>query len=196
MARASVPSKTREALFAEYNHRCAIYGSDSPHIHHIDENHSNNDPQNLLPLCPNCHLRDQHNPTRKIEIPKLQLFREYKDPAILKPQFHPLFVRMSFLDSLQPGNDSVQDVEHHAIELIELVQAFEMGSFYGKRLTELIGPPARAFMKTLGSGPDLRYEQQRREADRRYREKLLGNRVAAQALLIEQLRYQPWANEN
>jgi len=37
-------------------HSCAICGFDKiVAIHHIDETHSNNDPSNLIPLCPNHH---------------------------------------------------------------------------------------------------------------------------------------------
>lgn len=37
-------------------HEYAICGFDKiVAIHHIDENHDNDDPQNLIPLCPNHH---------------------------------------------------------------------------------------------------------------------------------------------
>ena len=39
-----------------WKHECVICGFDKiVAIHHIDENHDNNDPQNLIPLCPNHH---------------------------------------------------------------------------------------------------------------------------------------------
>ena len=39
-----------------WKHECVICGFDKiVAIHHIDENHNNNDPQNLIPLCPNHH---------------------------------------------------------------------------------------------------------------------------------------------
>ena len=39
-----------------WKHECAICGFDKiVAIHHIDENHNNNDPKNLIPLCPNHH---------------------------------------------------------------------------------------------------------------------------------------------
>lgn len=194
MTRESISKKTKDALLDEYDHRCAVCGGDRPQVHHIDEDASNNDLRNLLPLCPNCHLRDQHNPTRKVEIPKLKLFRTYKDPAILKPQFHPIYIRQIFLDSVVPGQDGVVELEAQANELIELVQSLEMGEFYGKRLTELIGPLNRVLMFSFGSGPDPRYERQRQEANQDYRQHLITNRELARALIVELLRYQGWAN--
>lgn len=194
MTREAIPKKLKDALLDEYDHRCAVCGGDRPHVHHIDEDASHNTLENLLPLCPNCHLRDQHNPTRKIDIQKLQLFRQYKDPAILKPQFHPIYLRQRFLDSVTPGGNSVSDLENQANELIDFIQALEMGSFYGKRLTELVGPLRRAFIMSLGPGPDPNYDRQRHAANSDYRNQLIENRVAAQSLLIELLRYQDWAN--
>lgn len=194
MVRETIPKKIKEALLDEYDHRCAVCGGDRPHVHHIDEDASHNELLNLLPLCPNCHLRDQHNPTRKIEVPKLQLFRRYRDPAILKPQFHPIYARQLFLEAVTPGDEPVGEIQSQVGELVELVQALEMGEFYGKRLNELIGPLRRAFFMSLGSGPDPHYEQQRRAANQDYRQKLIANRDSAQALLIELLRYQGWAN--
>ncbi len=64
--RVSIPKAVRDKILAEFNHRCAVCGADRPHIDHIDEDPSNNEPMNLLPLCPNCHLTDKHNPTSKI----------------------------------------------------------------------------------------------------------------------------------
>ena len=194
MTRAAIPKKLKDALLDEYDHRCAVCGGDRPHVHHINEDPSHNTLENLLPLCPNCHLRDQHNPTRKVDIPKLQLFRQYKDPAILKPQFHPIYLRQRYLDGVTPGEEPVTDLESHAKELIEFIEALEMGDFYGKRLAELVAPLRRAFIMSLGSGPDPHYDRQRRSANSDYRDKLIENRVAAQSLLVELLRYQGWAN--
>ncbi len=113
--------KIKDALLDEYDHRCAVCGGGRPHVHHIDEDASHNDLLNLLPLCPNCHLRDQHNPTRKVEIPKLQLFRKFKDPAILKPQFHPIYTRQLFLDAIVLGEEAISEIENQAGELTELI---------------------------------------------------------------------------
>ena len=52
--RISIPTKISDKVLKEFNHRCAKCGTDNPHLHHIDENPSNNDPLNLIPLCPCC----------------------------------------------------------------------------------------------------------------------------------------------
>ena len=57
--RPGVPKTVKEAVLKEYNHLCSICGAPRPQVHHIDEDNANNDPLNLLPLCPNHHLRPQ-----------------------------------------------------------------------------------------------------------------------------------------
>src|SRR5215217_4223395 len=56
--RLHIPKVTRDGVLAEFNHRCAICGADKPQVHHIDENPSNNDPTNLIPLCRLCPKSD------------------------------------------------------------------------------------------------------------------------------------------
>jgi hypothetical protein len=60
-------------------------------LHHIDEDRTNNDPLNILPLCHTEHLRDVHNPTAPLDTAKVKLFPRYKDPAILHSKFEPLW---------------------------------------------------------------------------------------------------------
>lgn len=46
----------RTIALQQWEHKCAICGFDKiVAIHHIDENHDNNNPHNLIPLCPNHH---------------------------------------------------------------------------------------------------------------------------------------------
>lgn len=193
MARKPIPQKTKDSVLNEYNHRCAICACDRPHLHHIDEDHTNNEPLNLLPLCPNCHLTDQHNPTRKIEVKKLLMFRSFKDPAILKPQFHPIYTRQLFLDDLEQNHKLVSEYESKAQELIEFVESLEMGAFYSKRLVELMKKQAFAGAYNFGS-ENTEYQRQIMQNDKEYIEKLKCNRSTIKNLLIELLRYQKWAN--
>lgn len=47
----------RKICFAHHEQRCVICGEERiVSVHHLDENHHNNDPKNLIPLCPTHHL--------------------------------------------------------------------------------------------------------------------------------------------
>lgn len=56
-------TKYRSLAFRIYAHECAICGYNDDNdislldVHHIDENRDNNDPDNLIVLCPNCHRK-------------------------------------------------------------------------------------------------------------------------------------------
>jgi hypothetical protein len=189
--RLHIPKVTRESVLAEFNHRCAICGADKPQVHHIDENPSNNDPANLIPLCPNCHLIDQHNPTRLIEPEKLRLFRKHKDPTILKPQFHPLLNRMKFLDSIDENADA-RELATIATELSDFVAALEMGSFYSKQIEELTRRPKYLMVWTGEPGESERHRIDEARRAKEYREKLRQARDQVYSLVVELLRFQKW----
>lgn len=131
--RTSIPKRIREAVLKEYNNLCAVCATVNPQLHHIDENPANNALLNLLPLCPNCHLSDQHNPTSQIDPKRLALFRRYKDPFILAPQFTPLFRRMQFLLDGQPDKET--ESAGKALDLFDFVNALRMGDYYAKTLS-------------------------------------------------------------
>ncbi len=60
MKRKSIPQKTKMLLQKEVNSHCPFCESDDVdhfQFHHIDENTENNDPSNLLMLCPTCHSK-------------------------------------------------------------------------------------------------------------------------------------------
>jgi len=181
-------------LHDEYDHRCAVCGGDRPHIHHIDEDSSNNHIYNLVPLCPNCHLRDQHNPTRRFEILKLSMFRRYKDPAILKPQFHPLYKRQLFLESVENDDFDIDQVSNKVKELVEFISMFEMGDFYSKEIKKLLKAPITTYHVSILDGPDPEFARQHQEAKRKHIQKLKENKEKAQEMIVELLRYQAWAN--
>jgi len=190
--RVQIPSRTRVAVLREFNHRCAMCGEDGPQIHHIDEDPTNNDPQNLLPLCPNCHLRDQHDPTAHFDSGKLALFRKYRDPLILSPQFHPIWKRLRCLYSIDE-KVWANRMESEVSELIAFVRSLKMGAFYGDGLWRLLGDPARAMLVAAsesGGGLAENLEQMKAELIAKLRE----NREAAEALVIELLRYQDWTS--
>ncbi len=209
--RVAIPKPVREKVLKEFNHRCAICGGDNPQIHHIDENPSSNDPMNLIPLCPNCHLSDQHDPTRSREPALLGLFRKYRDPTILKPQFYPLFTRLRFLDDAI-SRTNVLSLPHKAFELVDFVRELEMGKFYAGRIDVLVCHPGpfppteevlKMRMKIDGVGMNVQdeenndalYESKLRDAEMSiedYRQKLCDVCDQVYDLAIELLRFQPW----
>jgi len=192
MARKAMTEKLKDTIRKEFNYKCAICGKDNPQIHHIDEDHANNSIDNLLPLCPNCHLTDQHNPTRKVDIPKLQLFRKYKDPTILKSQFHPLYERSLFLSNLEENGEDVKELFEQVNSLIEFIKSLEMGAFYSKELEKLIKQDRRPRAISIGSDYDSKYEQSKKDDNLQDRIKLIENSVKVIDLIIEILRYQKW----
>jgi hypothetical protein len=174
-----------DALLNEYNHLCAICGAPRPQIHHIDEDPQNNDLYNLIPLCPNHHLTDVHNPTKQMEWLRLRLFREYKDPQILSPQFEPLFQRLKFL--LMPfDQEDDRELSGKAVELARFVEYFAMGGYYAARFLELMEWPQ----------PRPYSEEEREtvlaENAALYRTRLTENKGRVLQLAIELLRYQTW----
>jgi hypothetical protein len=53
--RVSVPEAVRLDVIARTNNRCCVCQTPFVQIHHVDSDPCNNDPDNLAPLCPNCH---------------------------------------------------------------------------------------------------------------------------------------------
>jgi len=190
--RVTVPNKIYSQVMKEFNHRCAIGGEGNPQLHHIDGDPSNNDPLNLIPLCPNCHLSDQHNPTRAIEPEKLTLLRIYRDPTVLKPQFHPLFLRIQFLNVDKIPNPAPDVVSQQAVELVEFVAEMEMGAFYSKKINELIKKTKYAGVWTGAPGEAERRRSQDEERGREYLQKLREVKEEVYKLIMELLRFQKW----
>lgn len=182
--RTSIPKVIKEKVLGEFNHKCAICGSERPQLHHIDENPSNNELLNLIPLCPNCHLTDQHNPTTVIPLHKLKLFREHKDPAILSPKFHPLYKRITYLFEISDTSPD-EFLQNSSVELVNFISFFNMGGFYKEELTKLIRCKPRSYHNGSPYLAEKGYIDE-------YRDQLLNNREKALELIVELLRYQDW----
>jgi hypothetical protein len=175
----------------EFNHLCAVCGRPNPQIHHIDGDHSNNERENLLPLCPNHHLLDAHSPTDPIDPLKLKLFRKYRDPAILLSQFHPLFRRMRFLLELDLEALDLKKAAAHAFELADFIGYLEIGGFYKDQISALIGWNPGPRMYALDQLPEY-YNAINREDTAKYADQLSAGADAAVALVVELLRFQSW----
>lgn len=192
-------------MLKEYHHLCAVYGQVNPQLHHIDDDPSNHDPMNLIPLCPNNHLIDAHNPTQPIEPAKLKLLRKYKDPTVLTSQFHPLFTRMKFLDEIE--RYTLSELIIQGQELVDFIKVLEMGTFYSQQIKKLLGSVEPTSTEVSYQGSDdprdihtdyLDEEQQEfacRENVAKFRDGLSKSRDKVYELIVELLRYQPWCLE-
>lgn len=189
--RVPLTKSKKEEILREFNHRCAICGKERPHIHHIDEDPSNNLAENLLPLCPNCHLIDQHNPTAPIDPKKLSLFRQYKDPSILAPEFDPIFKRMDFLNADMQKYE-VNNLSTCSEELVAFLSELEMGTFYAKKVKALLKQPS--VMEVYGLMGDISPEK-KVDWESEYLRKIDLARDPVRSLVIEMLRYQKWAKK-
>lgn len=138
--RVSIPKSVSEGVMKEYHHKCAMCGRHDPHLHHIDENPSNNEASNLLPLCPNCHLQDTHDPTTPHDPGKLRLFRRCKDPFILDPRFHPIWIRLQFLRQLNESDGNTWS--YCCQDLVNFVRFLQLGEYYWATIGSVLRDPA------------------------------------------------------
>lgn len=53
--RTAVPEEIKSEILSRTNNRCCVCQTPFVQLHHIDGNPSNNDIDNIAPLCPNCH---------------------------------------------------------------------------------------------------------------------------------------------
>ena len=190
--RVDIPKAVREKVLGEYDHQCALCDAVKPQLHHIDEDPSNNDPLNLIPLCPNHHLNEQHNPHKTIDPLKLKLFRIYKHPYILKPQFNSLFNRLRFLFEIDGESDGFE-LEASVRELVQLIIPHEMGDFYARQINQLFGGLDIQGVH-IGDSPEAqeRWDTERERASVEYRQRLVDSRDRAFELIGELLWYQNW----
>lgn len=191
--RPGIPKAISEQVLDEFNHLCAVCGGKRPQLHHIDKNPANNDPMNLIPLCPNDHLSDAHNPTQPIEPGKLSLLRRYKDPTVLTPQFHVLFIQVRFLDEIA-DNANTTELRDKSLELVEFVNELEMGNFYANQIKKLCKAPVGGVFVGAPPGSQGALEDKKKAEQRasEYRNQLRNARDEVYSLIVQLLRFQSW----
>ncbi|MDB4897475.1 MAG: hypothetical protein JWN15_3737, partial [Firmicutes bacterium] len=108
--------------------------------------------------------------------------------AILDPRFHPLFLRLRFLEAVGPGTDGGA-IAAGAAEMVGLMRGLRQGQLYADLVDELLRRPTYLDFSGLGepgwqsccSGDDEPYYEQ----VRRVRGRVLE-------LVLELLAYQDW----
>jgi hypothetical protein len=190
MTRPKIPKRILDKVLGEYDHKCAVCGHAKPHLHHIDGNSSNHAELNLIPLCPNHHLIDQHDPTRKADAKLLSFFRMYRDPHILSPKFKPLFDRLEFLFIDQETNDEV--MRRKVDDLINFVQVLKMGRYFAQEISDRLRDMPITYNVDIAkavSGESIMIERAMPSQFEAFRIKVIQ-------FLVEALKYQDWSNAN
>lgn len=188
--RPKIPKSVSEKVLKEFRHKCAICGRPEPHLHHIDENPKNNRKENLLPLCPNCHLQDIHDPTSSPDPNKIRLFRRTKDPYILDARFKPLWDRLKYLR--EPNIDKIASWKWCCNDLLAFVKTLKMGEYYSERIRSVLKNPSSFYIVfRRRNGDELK------DADIVQSKELNDDVIeymasAIEELCVEMLRYQEW----
>lgn len=136
--RKPIPKAVREKVEKEFSECCAICGKPQKHLHHINEDRSDNDPLNLIPLCPN-HHDDQHNPVKKIDPEILAFYREHKIRQILSPQFASIYRRLKPILSFSEPEDMSGKFKEVS-ELCKFIKHLEMGEYFANQIENLVSP--------------------------------------------------------
>ena len=195
-SRISPPRSIKSSVLAEFSGRCAVCGAAKPRLHLIDDKAPRGDAGNWLPLCPNEHLFDFHDPTAPISAEKMRLLRRFKDPSVLKPQFGPLLRRLQWLDEIGES-ESVETLAPRALELVNFLVALEMGTYYGGRIHELLKPPAPSLppvspSRTLPRDATKQLSHAETQYDETVRAQMRAARDEVFFLCVEMLRFQKW----
>jgi len=191
--RKEVPKQVREQIEREYKKVCALCGDTYPDLHHIDEDPSNNDPLNLIPLCGNCH-RQQHIPARQIDPNILAIFRRYKHGWLLAPNFVPLHRRMQFLKKVEEYDD-VEELQSDVDELIRFVRILDKGEYYADKISGIAysdHPKHIVYVLTETAEERARRLIRREQQHAAYRANLEERRDEIINLVVELTHFQNW----
>lgn len=196
--RVAVPAKFKEQMLKDFNYRCALCGGDRPHVHHIDENPANNEPLNLLPLCPSCHISDQHDPTRGFDPVILRLLRKYRDPTVLSPQFIPLYRKLDLINRLcntvflkttenrEECQEAFRSLKVAVDDLVGFIKCLNMGPYYSRRVYQALGGPLTRL------SPGIQSQNEIENSSNEVWNRIMLDLIETEIIIIESLRYQDW----
>jgi hypothetical protein len=189
MPRKKLKTNQRHSVLEEFSYLCAICGERRPHIHHIDGDNANNNSTNLLPLCPNHHLTDVHDPTRPIPPGQLRLLRQYRDPFVLHPRFGPIYERLSLYYKI-PEFVEWEPVKDCSYDLRFFINQLPMGSYYAEAIQNVTRIMVENISARVNERAD-RFGLQPGFPHDAFTEAL----TRIEQLLVEMLRYQGWSRD-
>lgn len=193
MPRERIPEPLKRKILSEYDHKCALPEcSERGHIHHIDEDNTNNTPENLIPLCPNHHMNGQHNIYRKIPIERLRLFRIYKEDKLLASEADSLIGRFAKLYEAVDSGDDFSSIKSISDDFVCFIDSYKDSPYYTKKLIGLIKYRGPAIVSYGGSEQSCENKQLLQNSYKKFPIRLLDKKEEIERLLVEFVRQQSW----
>jgi hypothetical protein len=193
--RSAIPKATRESVLNLFGHRCAIPSchTPNPQLHHIDHDRENNEPENLIALCPTHHLLGQHGSHQEIKPERLRFYRIHRHPLILHRRFRPVFNRLTPLFAVSAKSNSGQ-VRRDISELSRFVGSLEHGDYYAKSISRLTAYETftASFSIPMGGTVPQWYVDGKNNEIPKYLAKVAENRERIVELVVEMLDFQEW----
>ena len=185
--RKEIPAALATSVKTEFGNRCAMCREPYVTIHHIDENPSNNNRQNLIPLCPNCHHGRVHGyGGNKIDRRALELYRELGTRFAATGAYNLLLKRSAYITSGMFEQLDSDQLSNALDDLLSFVRGLKFGPHFEKKLSRLLRPPRRpgnVYLTFIGDDYDTAADLRRNEAERKAR--LLEHTKAYKAQLDE-----------
>ena len=87
--RKNAKNNYRTICFHFHDKKCVVCGEDKiVEVHHLDENNKNNDPSNLIPLCPTHHKYWHSRYKKKVEKIVLKYIRDWRSGNVCDLDSH------------------------------------------------------------------------------------------------------------
>lgn len=165
--RRKIPKAVVDKVKQEFHHRCALCRADYCEVHHIDEDPSNNDPDNLIPLCPNCHHGRVHGRGgHRIDAGALRRYRTIGNRFVATPAYDLLLRRTAYITSEQFHEMDWQQIDHAYQDLRSFVADLRFGKYFVEKLDRLMrpaSPPNLVHATIIGPGHDVKAQREQQE---------------------------------
>ena len=185
--RTTIPKLRKDKILVQFNHQCVVCSAPYHEVHHIDEDPSNHDEDNLIVLCPNCHQGKVHGKSIMITADQLKLYLRNGKKSIFNPIYHILASKIDFLQNDKYLHLTTDDISEKVDDLIEFIKYLNLGEYYSKKLKELLTRDSSIFFTSM---TDYESNKQWEEIEKAHKEKIKNNKYEATRLVFECLEVQ------
>ena len=184
--RTTIPKPRKDKILVKFNHQCVVCSESLHEVHHIDEDPSNHDEDNLIVLCPNCHQGKVHGKSIRITADQLKLYLRTGKKSIFNSIYHILASKIDFLQNDKYLHLPIDDISEKVGDLIEFINHLKLGEYYSKKLKDLLIRDPISFIPMS----DYEFKKQSEEIEKAHKEKINNNKDEAIGLVFECLEVQ------